>query len=197
MVLNRLKSLLSTVYYSLELTYLWPKISPIYWGYSPLELVNMSGTKLTGKQRAFARCMADGMTQSAAYRECYSADNMSGAVIRNEASLLMSRSDITMTVERLIAEKDRAILASGLSDRDKVLEKLRSWIDNAEPTDSNKLRAAELLGKSVGMFKEVTETVSIDRDAESVASEIERRLEGLLVTSPEPEALDSEPESFH
>jgi hypothetical protein len=24
---------------------------------------------------------------------------------------------------------------------------------NAEPTDSNKLRAAELLGKSVGMFK--------------------------------------------
>jgi hypothetical protein len=41
--------------------------------------------------------------------------------------------------------------------------------------------------------------VSIDRDAESVASEIERRLEGLLVTSPEPEpeVLDSESESFH
>ena len=199
MVLNRLKSLLSTVHYSLELTHLWTKISPIYWGYSPLELVNMSGTKLTGKQRAFARCMADGMTQSAAYREAYSAERMSGAVIRNEASILMARSDITMTVEKLIGEKDRAILASGLSDRDKVLEKLRSWIDNAEPTDSNKLRAAELLGKSVGMFKEVTATVSIDRDSESVASEIERRLEGLLVTSPEtePKVLDSESESFH
>ena len=160
----------------------------------------MSGTKLTGKQRAFARCMADGMTQSAAYRECYSADNMSGAVIRNEASILMARSDITMTVERLIAEKDRAILASGLSDRDKVLEKLRSWIDNAEPTDSNKLRAAELLGKSVGMFKEVTETVSIDRDADIVASELERRLESLLTASQEQEpeqVIPSETDSLH
>ena len=156
--------------------------------------------KLTAKQMAFARCMASGtMTQSAAYRETYSADNMSGAVIRNEASRLMANHDIAIMVERLIGQKDRALLASGLSDRDKVLEKLRSWIDNAEPTDSNKLRAAELLGKSVGMFREVTETVSIDRDAESVASEIERRLEGLLVTSPEPEpeALDSESESFH
>ena len=46
-------------------------------------------------------------------------------------------------------------------------------------------------------YRDITQTV--DRDAESVASEIERRLEGLLVTSPEPEpeALDSESESFH
>ena len=162
----------------------------------------MSGTKLTGKQRAFARCMADGMTQSAAYREAYDAENMSGPVIRNEASKLMAHPDITVTVERLIGEKDRAILASGLSDRDRVLERLRGWIDDAEPTDSNKLRAAELLGKSVGMFKEVTETVSIDRDAESVASELERRLESLLSKSQEQtnenvESEDSAEDAIH
>ena len=156
----------------------------------------MSGTKLTGKQRAFARCMADGMTQSAAYREAYDADNMSGAVIRNEASKLMAHPDITVTVERLIAVKERALLASGLSDRDRVLDKLRAWIDNAEPTDSNKLRAAELLGKSVGMFKEVTETVTIDRDSDSVAMELERRLESLLSKSQEQESGDVEPEDF-
>jgi hypothetical protein len=50
------------------------------------------------------------------------------------------------------------------------------------------------------MFKEVTETVSIDRDAESISMELERRLGSLLVTSPEPEpepeVLDSA-ESFH
>ncbi len=157
--------------------------------------------KLTAKQMAFARCMASGtMTQSAAYRETYSAENMSGAVIRNEASKLMANHDIAMTVERLIGEKDRALLAQGLSDRDRVLEKLRTWIDSAEPTDSNKLRAAELLGKSVGLFKEVTETVSIDRDSDSISMELERRLGSLLVTSPEPEpeieVLDSA-ESFH
>jgi hypothetical protein len=158
--------------------------------------------KLTAKQMAFARCMASGtMTQSAAYRETYSADNMSGAVIRNEASRLMANHDIAIMVERLIGQKDRALLASGLSDRDKVLEKLRSWIDNAEPTDSNKLRAAELLGKSVGMFREVTETVSIDRDAESIASELERRLGSLFTASQEqsvePVELPSKTDSLH
>ena len=153
----------------------------------------MAALKLTGKQRAFARCMADGMTQSAAYREAYDADKMSGAVIRNEASKLMAHPDITVTVERLIAVKERALLASGLSDRDKVLEKLRTWIESAEPTDSNKLRAAELLGKSVGMFKEVTETVTIDRDSDSVAMELERRLESLLGTSQEQETEQDKP----
>jgi hypothetical protein len=82
-----------------------------------------------------------------------------------------------------------------------VLEKLRSWIDNAEPTDSNKLRAAELLGKSVGMFREVTETVSIDRDAESIASELERRLGSLFTASQEqsvePVELPSKTDSLH
>jgi len=105
----------------------------------------------------------------------------------------MAHPDITVTVERLIAVKERALLASGLSDRDRVLEKLRAWIDNAEPTDSNKLRAAELLGKSVGMFKEVTETVTIDRDSDSVAMELERRLESLLGTSQEQESEQDKP----
>ena len=156
--------------------------------------------KLTGKQMAFCRAMASGtMTQSAAYREAYDADNMASASVRVEASRLLALPSITLMVETLKASIQASIQAQGLSDRDRVLEKLRTWIDDAEPTDSNKLRAAELLGKSVGLFKEVTETVSIDRDAESVASEIERRLEGLLVTSPEPEpeVLDSESESFH
>ena len=158
--------------------------------------------KLTAKQMAFARCMASGtMTQSAAYRETYSAGNMSGAVVRNEASRLMANHDIASMVERLIGEQERALLAQGLSDKDKVLESLRKWMTSAEPTDSNKLRAAELLGKSVGLFKEVTATVSIDRDAESVASEIERRLESLLVTSQEQgndqEEIPSENDSLH
>tara|TARA_R110002049_G_scaffold172647_2_gene339436 strand:+ start:744 stop:1226 length:483 start_codon:yes stop_codon:yes gene_type:complete len=157
--------------------------------------------KLTAKQMAFARCMASGtMTQSAAYRETYSAGNMSGAVVRNEASRLMANHDIAIMVERLIGEQERSLLAQGLSDKDKVLEKLRTWIDSAEPTDSNKLRAAELLGKSVGLFKEVTATVSIDRDAESVASEIERRIGSLLTASQEQEpeqVIPSENDSLH
>tara|TARA_R110000782_G_scaffold176393_1_gene267428 strand:- start:11 stop:490 length:480 start_codon:yes stop_codon:yes gene_type:complete len=156
--------------------------------------------KLTGKQQHFARAVASGtMTQSAAYREAYSASNMSSASVRVEASRLLADPNMSLTVKALKAANEVAIQAQSLSDRDRVLESLRKWMTSAEPMDSNKLRAAELLGKSVGMFKEVTETVSIDRDAESISMELERRLGSLLVTSPEtePKVLDSESESFH
>ena len=47
-----------------------------------------------------------------------------------------------------------------------MLSKLRHWLDNAEQADSNKLRAAELLGKSVGLFKDVVETTDTRSSAE-------------------------------
>ena len=158
--------------------------------------------KLTAKQMAFARCMASGtMTQSAAYRETYSAGNMSGAVVRNEASRLMANHDIAIMVERLIGDQERALLASGLSDRDKVLERLRHFIEHGQADDSMKIRATELLGKSCGLFRDGLEVSAIGtRDAESVASEIERRLGSLLTASQEQESeqvIPSENDSLH
>ena len=157
--------------------------------------------KLTGKQMAFCRAMASGtMTQSAAYREAYDADNMASASVRVEASRLLALPSITLMVETLKASIQASIQAQGLSDRERVLEKLRTWMDSAEPTDTNRIASARLLGQSVGLFKEVTETVSIDRDSESVASEIERRLGSLLTASQEQEpeqVIPSENDSLH
>ena len=70
--------------------------------------------------------------------------------------------------------------AMQLSDRDRVLEKLRTWMDHADATDGNKLRAAELLGKSVGLFKDVTISTDSERSSNEVAAEIERKLENLI-----------------
>ena len=107
---------------------------------------------------------------------------------------------MALTVKALKASNEVAIQAQTLTDRDRVLEKLRTWMDSAEPTDTNRIASARLLGQSVGLFKEVTETVSIDRDAESVASEIERRLGSLLTASQEQESeqiIPSENDSLH
>ena len=57
--------------------------------------------KLTPKQEAFARHVAEGDTYAAAYRKAYSAANMSDAVIRNEASKLMNNRDISVMVMEL------------------------------------------------------------------------------------------------
>jgi hypothetical protein len=103
----------------------------------------------------------------------------------------MAKGEVRARVDAIIAAKERAVAVSALSDRDKVLTKLRQWLDGM-PTDSNQLRAAELLGKASGTF---TEQVSInqgDRDASEVAAEIERILAGVVSEDEKEIAPDSE-----
>lgn len=132
---------------------------------------------LTPKQMHFCRCVAAGMSQAAAYREAFdvTADGKS-ATHREAASRLMARADIKARVDALIAQRERSILASSLSDRERVLTKLRHWTDTAEAGDSNKIRAAELLGKSVGLFRDVVET-SDSKSSDELLSELETMLE--------------------
>ena len=147
---------------------------------------------LTPKQAHFARCVAGGMTQADAYREAYDpSEGTKPETIHSLASRVMARGEVRARVDAIIAAKERALAVSALSDRDKVLTKLRLWIDGA-PTDSNQLRAAELLGKASGTF---TEQVSInqgDRDASEVAAEIERILAGVVSDDEKENVPDSE-----
>ena len=147
---------------------------------------------LTAKQRHFALALSSGagMTLSDAYREAYDCKNMSSAAIRTEASRLAANPAITLLIEQQRERTQRAASASEVGDRDRVLQRLRQWMDDAEPTDTNKLKAAQLLGQTVGMFKDVVETNSGDRASTEVAAEIERRLATLQAAAePKPDSL--------
>ena len=138
-------------------------------------------TGLTAKQQHFCRCVAAGMSQAEAYREAYdvTAEGKS-ASHREAASRLMRRADISTRVSALIAQRERSILASSLSDREKVLSKLRHWIDHADAEEgmAHKLRAAELLGKSTSLFRDVVET-SESRSSHELLAELEAMLESV------------------
>jgi hypothetical protein len=56
---------------------------------------------LTGKQEAFCQAVADGMTQSDAYRHAYSAEKMKPISINVNASKLMSDTNISLRVKEL------------------------------------------------------------------------------------------------
>ncbi len=140
----------------------------------------MAARDMTPKQLHFCRCVASGMTQADAYREAYEpSDSTTAASIHTLASRLMGQVEIRSRVDTLIAARERAVAASALSDRDKVLSKLRGWMDSAEPTDSTKLRAAELLGKAAGLFTSEISVTTKERDASEVAAELAQRLAGL------------------
>lgn len=148
---------------------------------------------LTAKQLHFCRCVAAGMSQAEAYRESHAvtADGKS-ATHREAASRLMARADIRTRVDALVRQRERSQLASALSDRERVLSKLRHWLDHAESGDSNRIRSAELLGRSIGLFKDVVETTD-SRSSEELLAELDAMLEQ---TEPDqPEAERDQPES--
>ena len=152
---------------------------------------------MTGKQRAFARALAMGdehgkpMSISDCYRECYNTENMSDAVIRNEASKLASHRGVTMMVERLRREKERNAQAQAVGDRERVLEALRGWMLTAEPSDSAKISAAKLLGETQGMFKQ-HQTVETVRSSDELLAELDAMLEQ---AEPDQPSDQPEPES--
>jgi hypothetical protein len=149
---------------------------------------------LTAKQMHFARCVASGMPQAEAYREAYDVTAVGKtATHREAASRLMARADIKARVDALIAQRERSILASSLSDRERVLSKLRHWTDSAEPADGNKIRAAELLGKSVGLFRDVIET-SESRSSDELLAELEAMIESVADDAETPDETEQMPE---
>ena len=131
------------------------------------------GSGLTPKQQHFCRAVASGLTLSDAYRESYNVSKMSAAAIHNESSLLMAHHDVTVRVESLQRAKDRAVIASSLSDGEKVKTKLRELLDNptGTPAEHVALRACDLLGKTVGLYKDVIETV-VQRTPAEIQAEI-------------------------
>jgi hypothetical protein len=157
---------------------------------------------LTAKQRHFALEVAtNGSSITAAYETAYECENMSRAAMRNEASKLMANPDIAMMVESIRsdneAKKLQSLRALEVNDREKVLSRLREWMTTAEPSDTNKIAAARLLGQSVGLFKDVT--ISEDaRSSDDIARQLEDRLANLLEgNDSEGVTSEQEPGSVH
>ena len=133
-------------------------------------------TDLTPKQTRFCQAVASGCTMSDAYREAYSTSNMKPASIHREASVLMSNPMVTQRVQRLQRQKDRAVVATSVSDRERVLTKLRDLMDAAK-TETVQLGAAIALGKTAALFTDVTRDDSDqDFDLEAIDKEIAQRI---------------------
>lgn len=134
---------------------------------------------LTPKQLHYCRCRASGTNMTDSYKEAYSTSNMSSKTINEAACRLDKDSRITARIEYLIHLKEQALIRSSTSLKQKVLLKLEHFMDNATTADTAKLRAAELLGKSVGLFKDVIED---NRDKDLSSDELTKLLEDKIKT---------------
>jgi hypothetical protein len=133
---------------------------------------------LTRKQRTFCENVVAGMNLSDAYRNAYDAENMKPASIHKRACELMADGKVSGCVEALSVEVKRKSEALVVSDREKLIKLLRSWSDGSESATNSQLRAAELLGKACGLYREVVEDHR-ERPAQVVAAQLEAKLAAL------------------
>ena len=125
--------------------------------------------------------VASGKNQSEAYRLAYDAERMAAGTVWTEASLLLSNPKVSSRLMVLNQEKEQQRRMMAVSRAERVLQRLETLADSAT-TESVKVRANELLGKTAGLFTdqiEVTDTT--DRSVADIQQAITDRLRRLGV----------------
>ena len=113
----------------------------------------MQATKimLTFRQKQFADYLADGYNQTDAYRKAYDTVLMSSKTVWEAASRLSKNHKVVARLDHLFAEKEALECMLRLSYEDFIIRELRSLAVNSK-SGKVRIRALELLGKTVGLF---------------------------------------------
>ena len=133
---------------------------------------------LTAKQMKFVEEIGKGGSQSNAYRKAYDTSQMAPKTIWEEASRLMRHPKVAARIVELEAEKEARRRMQALSREDRVLQELEKIAFGDGPA-FGRLKALELLGKHVGLFKP-KEVPVVERSVEDISNQLQRRLENLL-----------------
>ncbi len=93
----------------------------------------------------------------------------------------MSNPNVATTVERLEREAEVVLVEKTIADRKEVLETLTQMMRGELETDSNKVRATQLLAQAHGILKDHAFISSKERSSEEIKSELERRLGAFIL----------------
>ena len=118
--------------------------------------------------------MAQGATQSEAYRRSYDVDNMAPETIWSEASRLRRHPRVSARIDQILDEKERNAAVERVRTREYVLQSLFDAAENATSV-SARISALALLGRTVGLFSPTAEEEP-ERSAEEIEAAILSRL---------------------
>jgi len=133
---------------------------------------------LTAKQEAFAQAVARGETLSDAYRKAYSTENMKEGTLWSEASKLMDNPKVITRVSAIQKAQEEKTLHDSARLKRLVLERLHREALEA-PSDAARIRALELLGKSIAMFTDRVEQDSTEKSSTEIEAELMAKLKAL------------------
>ncbi len=136
--------------------------------------------RLTEKQETFALSVTTGLSLTDAYRQSYRAEHMKPPTIYVEASRLAAHPKVALRIQELWCQKDEDRHMQALRREDFVLDNLKNESLTAA-TDSARVRALELMGKTIGMFngrvnKEEPQKLTADELEQKLAEKLYRYL---------------------
>ena len=148
-----------------------------------LQLVKKE-SDLTIKQRAFADAIIKGKLGSfkEVYADVYDVTlTKQGKIpkwVEVEASRLMANPKVSLSIQQGLQRREVNAVASTSRTRSYVLEQLMRESKESE-SDSSRVRALELLGKTCGLFSDTLE-IKESRGTHDIEQDIESRIEALI-----------------
>ena len=148
-----------------------------------LQLVKKE-SDLTIKQRAFADAIIKGKLGSfkEVYADVYDVTlTKQGKIpkwVEVEASRLMANPKVSLSIQQGLQRREVNAVASTSRTRSYVLEQLMKESKKAK-SDSSRVRALELLGKTVNLFSDTLE-IKESRGTHDIEQDIESRIEALI-----------------
>ena len=139
--------------------------------------------KITAKQLEFARLIAEEhITSSDAYRKAYKPKSSAKKKsIHEMACRVLTNIKVQSMIKSIQREKYEDNRMRAIRREEYVLKKLMEEVEQGDKA-STRIRALELLGKTVSMFsnKVEVETKQIDRSSEEITKDLKLKLQKLL-----------------
>lgn len=149
---------------------------------------------LTAQQWAYCEHRAAGMSIVDAYRTAYEPTSSNADQVRQNACAVEARPIVQARLREMLFEKQGAASLVPQIGRDFVLTGIANEAVTAQrPAD--RLRAYELLGKSIGLFQPEREIEATPKSVEELDRQIKARLAAALAPTIDETAKDVTPTS--
>ena len=142
-----------------------------------------SPQKITPKQHEFARLIAEEhLTSSDAYRSAYKPNILAkNKSVHEMACRVMTNIKVQSMIRSIQHKREEDNRMRAIRREEFVLKKLMEEVEKGDQA-SSRIRALELLGKTVSMFSNKVEikTKQIDRTSEELTEDLKLKLQKLL-----------------
>ena len=134
-----------------------------------------SGKRVTSSMRLFAKYLLEGMSRIDAYTKAYAPRTSSRSTITANASKLFHDKRISELMQAVETETTARLVDDQVAVRRYVMEQLHQHSIDAKTT-GDKLRALEMLGRSVALFTDKVETKTEAINADQLKKDLRNHL---------------------